>query len=133
MRAGEALDFEQFVVPPLAFLSRFEVQGLQLIITEEHSNLHECLFPVRTPHFWPLLDMRPLKIDLVAGREFTCLTEVPRKVDGTSFEADYELFESLVLCLEKATRESVLLSLQINATLLGISCLLQVCLDVEVS
>ena len=56
----------------------------------------------------------------MAGREFTGLIEVPRKVDGASFEADYELFESLVLCLKKATREGVLSRLQINAALLVI-------------
>ena len=60
------------------------------------------------------------KADRVTAHEFTGLTEVPREVELVSIEADHELFESLVLRLQKATRVSVLLLRQIDATLLHI-------------
>ena len=88
---------------------------------------------VRTLHFWALFDMRLQKTDLVAGYEFTCWTKLPRKVDVATFEADHELFESLILRLKKAARESAILYLQNDATLFITRCCYHTWLDVDIS
>ena len=64
--------------------------------------------------------MRLQKADRVTALEFTSLTEMPREIELASIEADHELFESLVLRLQKAARVSVLLLHQIDAALLDI-------------